>query len=59
MGRQCVCQMAEKYRALDEIWVVARRRERLLELQKKVKTTIRIFVLDLCEKESWRSFPKA
>ena len=59
MGRQCVCQMAEKYRALDEIWVVARRRERLLELQKKVKTTIRIFVLDLCEKESWEKLSQS
>lgn len=47
MGREAVLQIAERFPKLREIWVVARRRERLEELQKKVRVPLRIFALDL------------
>ena len=59
MGRECVLQMAEKYTALKEIWVIARREERLLELQKQVKIPLRIFAMDLTRKESWEELAQA
>lgn len=51
MGREFVKQIANRYRKLDEIWVVARRKECLLELSNEVLATLRIFDLDLCEKK--------
>ena len=34
MGRECVIQLADRFAGLEEIWVVARRRNRLEELEK-------------------------
>lgn len=47
MGWESVLQIAERFPKLEEIWVVARRRERLEELQEKVSVPLRIFPLDL------------
>ena len=45
---------SKKYKGLDEIWVVARRRERLRELKKEIiGTRVRILPLDLMEEESF------
>ena len=53
MGREFVRQLAERYPVLDEIWAVARREERLLELQKETgNVRIRAFSLDLKDEES-------
>ena len=51
MGREFVLRIAEQ-KTLDEIWVIARRRERLEELQQLVKTKIRPICLDLTREES-------
>lgn len=48
MGREFVLQIASRYRKLDEIWVVARRRDKLEELANEVSVNLRIFDLDLC-----------
>lgn len=48
MGREFAIQISKKYKKLDEIWVVARRREKLLELMKECRMNLRIFDLDLC-----------
>lgn len=47
IGREFVLQLDKAYKNLDEIWVVARRTERLRELEKQVATSIRIFDGDL------------
>ena len=36
MGKEFVREISKKYKGLDEIWVVARRRERLRELKKEI-----------------------
>lgn len=41
---------------LDEIWVIARRRERLQEVAKTVRTKVRPIALDLTEPESFRVY---
>jgi len=51
MGREFVYAIDKEYE-LDEIWVVARREERLLELQEKCKNKIRPICLDLSLQES-------
>lgn len=47
MGREAVLQIADQFPKLSEIWVAARRKERLEELQKCSKIPLRIFPLDL------------
>lgn len=55
MGREFVYHMDENY-SLDEIWVIARREDRLNELITRCNTTIRVLALDLLEKESFRTY---
>lgn len=50
MGREAVLQLAGQF-AFDEIWVIARRKERLLGLSRQVKTPLRLFPLDLQQEE--------
>lgn len=52
MGREAVRQIAERFPKLSEIWVVARRRERLEELQNESSVPLRIFPLDLGTEDS-------
>lgn len=47
LGREFVRQTLERYPGLEEIWVIARRQERLMELREELGEKIRIFVLDL------------
>lgn len=51
MGREFVYAL-DKDQAFDEIWVIARREQRLLELQEKCRARIRPLVLDLQKQES-------
>ena len=37
LGMEMTKQIAKKFKNLDEIWVIARRREKLYELKKKVE----------------------
>ena len=49
MGRDFARLLAEK-KEIDECWLIARRENRLKELQKELKVACRIFVGDLKEK---------
>ena len=51
MGREMVYLLADHFAALEEIWVVARRKERLGELVGKVPVRLRILPLDLTSEE--------
>lgn len=51
MGREFVYAL-DKDQAFDEIWVIARREQRLLELQEACRARIRPLVLDLQERDS-------
>lgn len=49
IGREFVKQLPYFYRRLDEIWVIARRRERLEALAQRAPVSLRIFEGDLTE----------
>ncbi|MEA4912739.1 MAG: SDR family NAD(P)-dependent oxidoreductase [Oscillospiraceae bacterium] len=51
MGREFVYAL-DKAETFDELWVIARRRERLDALQEKVRAKIRALPMDLTEKSS-------
>ncbi|MGN0157605.1 MAG: SDR family NAD(P)-dependent oxidoreductase [Brotaphodocola sp.] len=52
MGREAVLQIAERFPKLEEIWVVARRVDRLESLQGSVPVLLRMFPLDLKSEQS-------
>ena len=54
MGREFVRQISSFYRSLDEIWVIARRRERLEELRGESRGPLRIFEGNLIKKQVYR-----
>jgi len=47
MGREAVVQLADRFSRLEEIWVIARRKERLENLKGQVPVPLRIICLDL------------
>lgn len=51
MGREFVKQIDKAYTKLNEIWVIARRQDRLVELQKSVKTPLKIVPIDLSNRK--------
>lgn len=52
IGQEFAFQIQERYCGLDEIWVIARRKERLKELEESLDIPVRIFALDLSKLES-------
>lgn len=59
LGREAVLRIGNKSSRLEEIWVVARRRESLADLRGQVSVPIRIFPLDLMQESSWHVLEKA
>ena len=55
IGREFVYALDKEF-ALDEIWVIARRKERLEELQEQCKTKIRPLALDLSDSKSFEIY---
>lgn len=59
MGKEFVREIAKKYKGLDEIWVIARRKDRLRELKKEIAgTRVRMLPLDLTKEESFERLTK-
>lgn len=56
MGREFVMQLGYFYRNLDEIWVIARRKERLELLSEESRVPLRIFVGDLMKKPVYKEY---
>lgn len=59
MGKEFVRQLGYFYKNLDEIWVIARRKERLEELKKQSRVTVRIFEGDLLKKQVYKEYHRA
>ena len=56
MGREFVRQAGYFYRSLDEIWVIARRKERLESLRKECRVPLHILDGDLLKKHVYRQY---
>lgn len=50
LGREAVIQIADRFGGIDEIWMIARRKERLTELEDHVPVTLKSFNLDITDK---------
>lgn len=55
LGREFAIQIAEKYKTVEEIWLIARRKDRLLETKEAINSVsdklVRILALDLTKEE--------
>ncbi|MCM1180080.1 MAG: SDR family NAD(P)-dependent oxidoreductase [Clostridium sp.] len=59
MGREFVRQLDTCTRTLEEVWVIARREDRLKALQEEVQhLNLRILALDICKQEDLDSLEK-
>jgi len=56
MGREFALQIDKKYGKLDEIWLIARRKEKLLLLSEELKVHTKVFAMDLTNKEDMEQF---
>lgn len=56
MGRETVIQLADRFACLDEIWVLARRKDRLIQLERQVPVRLRIFETDITREEDFNQF---
>ena len=54
IGREFVRQIDRAYTKLNEIWVIARRQDKLVELQRSVGTTLKIIPFDLSNKKQMK-----
>lgn len=60
MGREFVLALEKEYRdQLEEIWVLARRRQRLEKLQSESSVPLRIFSIDLQKPQEYQSYLEA
>ena len=59
MGKEFARQLGYFYKNLDEIWVIARRRERLEALKKQCRIPVRIFEGDLLKKQVYKEYHRS
>lgn len=52
MGKEFVKQIDQRFPKVDEIWLIARRKDALRELAKSCNHVCRILAYDLCEKQA-------
>ena len=56
IGREFVRQIGYFYKSLDEIWVIARRKERLEQLREQSRIPLRIIDGDLLKKQVYKDY---
>lgn len=52
MGKEFVKQIDQRFPKVDEIWLIARRKDVLQELAKCCNHTCKVLALDLCNKQA-------
>ena len=56
IGREFARQISARYGKLDEIWLIARRKELLESLQEEIKLNARIIAMDLTNEDDMKQF---
>jgi hypothetical protein len=59
MGQEFARQISRKCLGLDEIWLIARRQERMEELAKELPIETRIFQMDVTKEDAYEAFYSA
>ncbi len=53
MGQEFARQINEKCLGIDEIWLIARRRDRLEDLADELTAKVKVFAMDLCAEDAY------
>ena len=57
MGYEFALQIAQRYRSISELWLIARREEKLQELEKKLLgRKVRLFAMDITDEAAMEQF---
>lgn len=56
IGWEAAIQIDRRFTSLDEIWIIGRREEKLLELQKLLKHSVRTFAMDVTDEQDMNEF---
>lgn len=56
MGREFVRQIDRKYGKLDELWIIARREDRLIELSSELRISTKIIPMDVTDNNALMNF---
>ena len=56
IGYEAAIQIDRRFASLDEIWIIGRREEKLLELQRKLKHGVRTFAMDVTKQTDMEEF---
>lgn len=59
MGREMALQIADRFSKIEEIWLIARRKERLEELKGRLPARIRCFGMDITSEEQRNKLKEA
>lgn len=59
LGREFAKQIRKRYVTIEEIWIIARRTNRLMQLKEDLHgITVRMLPIDLCDKEALSAYQK-
>ena len=56
IGYEAALQIDRRFASLDEIWIIGRREEKLLELHKKLRHSVRSFTMDVTDEADMKAF---
>lgn len=59
LGKEFAIQIAKKFDYIDEIWLIARREERLKKMSNLLSVPVRVFAYDLGEEEVYQALDKS
>ena len=59
MGREAAVQIGDRFGGIEELWLIARRRERLEELEGRLPAGVRCFAMDVTCKEDLNRLKEA
>ena len=56
IGWEAAIQIDRRFQSLDEIWILGRREDKLQELQRKLKHSVRMFAMDVTDETDMKEF---
>lgn len=59
IGYEAAIQIDQRFASLDEIWIIGRREEKLLELREKLMHSVRTFAMDVTDETDMKEFENA
>ncbi len=56
IGREAAIQIDRRFTSLDEIWIIGRREDKLVEVEKVLRHSVRMFAMDITDEQDMAEF---